>query len=311
MEKKELLNDYREYNIDLANVDLIIEYFKPGKMANSMIEYDDEFIEIKKNTIKQKEGKNKKKGFSLFGKNIISNTGGNVVVMSNNKGSTVIVNGISYSSEGGCKTPLKISLCSANICDLLINNCSGSVLIKDNAFEDNKEFGSIMVKTTSGDVEFDTCDFNKVSVNSTSGDVKLTNTSGKDVDIHTTSGDISIASVGEFNNYSIESTSGDINLIQASGQDIRVNTLSGDIFMENINTESLNANSTSGDVNISNNSVIKSGKVNTMSGDINVKDTTILDTFGFYGTSADITLDNCSYNKDMVLMKTFGDIRER
>ena len=137
MTKKESLKEYENYTIQLANVDLIIEFFKPGKMANSTIEYDDESIVVDKNTITQKTEEEKKKKFSFFHRN--NNNNNNVVIASN----VVMINGEVIS--GGDETkrdkePVRISLNADNAYHFLIRNAIGSILIKDKRQRKTRDF---------------------------------------------------------------------------------------------------------------------------------------------------------------------------
>lgn len=272
MEKKELLKEYKDYNINLSNINLIIEFFEPGKMANSMIEYDDEDIKINNNKIEQKPGKKEKNGFSLFKKSnkVTVRGNGNTVISGN------FINGVPMDEniQKEKHKPLKLYLNAASFYDFIISNSVGDILIKNNMFDAIKreENGSVKVTTNVGDVDIRCCEFDNINIKGSTSDITLEDVICKnDTDIKTSTGDISL---------------------------------------ESVELDSLNAKSSTGDIEI-NHSEVKSGKAQTSTGDVNTYNSDFIDTIGLYSSTGDIRLRNTTYDKERTLIKTFGSIIER
>ena len=89
-----------------------------------------------------------------------------------------------------------------------------------------------------------------------------------------------------------------------------MNTSIGNVILENSNINSLRANTSTGNIKI-NNSDIVSGTTKTAVGNISVKQSKFEDTFGFYSSTGNITIEDSTYDASKVIKKTIGRIIER
>lgn len=140
--------------------------------------------------------------------------------------------------------------------------CYKLIVPTDNSFDAE-------VKTTSGDIEIDSCKISGL-VASTSGGVEISSVNGSKLEVNTTSGGISVKEAEYSGDVSIKSTSGDINIENIECADLDTSSTSGECTIEvckaakymhksssgsfeakDIKTESINTNTTSGEIRIS------------------------------------------------------------
>lgn len=149
--------------------------------------------------------------------------------------------------------------------------------------------GSIFVESVSGDIFIDEeLKLNNVEIKNTSGDIIFNRTiSANEVKIKTVSGDIKLNDVNS-NSLILESTSGDINTGRTTNY-IEAKSTSGDISIDGANGK-ISIQTTSGDISGHNFTIKEKSNTKSVSGDIKIS----LD-----------KASNCKINTDT----TSGDIR--
>ncbi len=144
---------------------------------------------------------------------------------------------------------------------------------------------------------------NDISVDTVSGDVYLDETMAKKLQVKTVSGEIEI---GNYKDVVLTTTSGDVKV--SSAEHLEVRTISGDVDVNNI-LGYVNISTTSGSVNIERLEVLKNSVIKSVSGDVEIErcNTVYVDA---KTTSGDIDIYENSRLSDIVLNITTvsGDI---
>jgi len=107
-----------------------------------------------------------------------------------------------------------------------INTVSGDVFLSESTLS-----GSVVIDTTSGEVQLTNVTVGACDINTTSGDILLNSYSGSNTTINSTSGDITAIVSGTYH-VSYDTLSGDSNITcdnVSDGANFRVDTVSGDL----------------------------------------------------------------------------------
>lgn len=134
---------------------------------------------------------------------------------------------------------------------------------------------NFILKSTSGDI-------------SSEVDLKMAN-------IVTTSGDIKLQKVDDLN---IKVTSGDINIKEANN--VNINSTSGDVEIYKINN-SLDVDTTSGDININELTITKNSSIDVISGDVLIHKSSSNIYYNTKVISGDVRIDNNNRHADYEL----------
>lgn len=129
-----------------------------------------------------------------------------------------------------------------------VNTVSGKISMQDVKANDD-----LIISTTSGEVEV-------VGVSTT-----------ENIDISTVSGKIEIADVAAGEDVNISTTSGSVSEKNVSANDeIGIGTVSGNITSDTLNTNTLNASTTAGEIRVSTLILEKDAEISTISGDVEI-----------------------------------------
>lgn len=130
----------------------------------------------------------------------------------------------------------------------------------------NLRLDKLEVDVSSGSTYLDESVVNKLSINSSSGDVNLSDVEGSGLTIAATSGLVNIRDyVGE--NISITTSSGNIRLEELTTKQIALNATSGKVVFKG-SFHDLDANTSSGDIKITNQLSPNSFNIRTTAGDV-------------------------------------------
>ena len=132
-------------------------------------------------------------------------------------------------------------------------------------------FGSALVKTVSGDIDWNGAAADKIEIRTTSGDISLYKASVPGgITVDTTSGDVSVKDCETTSTLFVHTTSGDIQLKNAASEDpLTVETVSGECKAEGVTVGNVaNLKSTSGDMMLGDFIVQGTCHIKTTSGDV-------------------------------------------
>lgn len=107
-----------------------------------------------------------------------------------------------------------------------------------------------------------------VNVNSVSGEITLPSIKSQNVKLKTISGDIDLGSVGDYGKVEVETTSGDITI--AGADHLIAKTISGEVKVASI-TSSLDIITTSGDILVDDVFLVTDSKIKSTSGDVRIR----------------------------------------
>lgn len=127
------------------------------------------------------------------------------------------------------------------------------------------------------------------------------------LDVKTVSGDVEAEGKATFNTAKLESTSGDVKLLSGAYENIVLTSVSGDIALYGVETKSVYVSSTSGSIDISDVSVAAAAEIKTTSGEIEATSLTA-EQIGIKSTSGSVELEDTAALSLLKVETTSGDI---
>lgn len=128
---------------------------------------------------------------------------------------------------------------------------------------------TLLVKSTSGEIELRSVAGSAMKLTTTSGDIALSHLTADELTIQSTSGEIELSAVQVSGEAVLQTTSGDIEFDYADAGSLRIQTVSGDVEGTLLSGKNFVTHTTSGDVRVPpSDSTAGTCKVSTTSGDI-------------------------------------------
>lgn len=131
---------------------------------------------------------------------------------------------------------------------------------------------TLLVKSTSGEIELKSAGGSAMNLTTTSGDIGLSNLTADELTIQSTSGEIELSAVQVSGEAALKTTSGDIELDNADAASLRIQTVSGEVEGTLLSGKNFITRTTSGDVRVPpSDSTAGACEVTTTSGDIRLR----------------------------------------